>query len=115
MELLTGFFETYLNLNSEEKEQYNRELGKLDSEEADVIMQITTSWHAEGRAEGRVERTGEIICKYLARKFGEKSAGLQQKVVQITELEKLDDILEELFAANNIEEARAIINNGTSR
>ncbi|MDD2443041.1 MAG: Rpn family recombination-promoting nuclease/putative transposase [Desulfotomaculaceae bacterium] len=115
MELLTGFFETYLNLNSEEKEQYNRELGKLDSEEAGVIMQITTSWHAEGRAEGRVERTGEIICKYLARKFGEKSAGLQQKVVQITELEKLDDILEELFAANNIEEARAIINNGTSR
>ncbi len=62
-----------------------------------------------------MERTGEIICKYLARKFGEKSAGLQQKVVQITELEKLDDILEELFAANNIEEARAIINNGTSR
>jgi len=80
-----------------------------------VIMQITTSWHEKGRAEGRAERTGEIICKYLTRKFGEKSAGLQQKVVQITELEKLDDILEELFAANTLEDACAIINDVASR
>lgn len=122
MELLAGFFETYLKLNREEEEQYNRELGKLDSKEVDVIMQITTSWHekgraegraegrTEGRAEGRVERTREIICKYLIRKFGERSANLQQKVGQVTDLEQLDHILEELFAASTLEEARAIIN-----
>lgn len=28
-ELLAGFFESYLKLNREEEEQYNRELGKL--------------------------------------------------------------------------------------
>ncbi|WP_238456457.1 DUF4351 domain-containing protein [Desulfotruncus arcticus] len=126
MELLAGFFETYLKLNREEEEQYNRELGKLDRKEVDVIMQITTSWHekgraeglaegreegrAEGRAEGRVERTREIICKYLTRKFGERSANLQQKVGQVTDLEQLDHILEDLFAASTLEEARAIIN-----
>ena len=29
MELLAGFFETYLKLSRGEEEQYNRELGKL--------------------------------------------------------------------------------------
>jgi len=114
MELLAGFFETYLKLNREEKEQYNRELGKLDRKEVDVIMQITTSWHEEGRAEGRVEgkveAKQEIICKYLIRKFGKNSTVLQQKVGRMTDLEKLDYILEELFAADTLDEACAIIN-----
>ncbi|HHW44627.1 transposase [Desulfofundulus thermobenzoicus] len=123
MELLAGFFETYLKLNREEEEQYNRELGRLDSKEVDVIMQITTSWHekgraegrAEGRVEGKVEAKREVICKYLVRKFGDKSSDMQQKVQQITNLEVLDYILEELFAANTLEEARAIVNNGAGK
>lgn len=119
MELLAGFFETYLRLNREEEEQYNRELGKLDSKEVDVIMQITTSWHekgrAEGRAEGKIEAKREVICKYLLRKFGDKSFDLQQKIRQITSLEVLDYILGELFAANTLEEARAIVNNGAGK
>ncbi|WP_313884995.1 hypothetical protein [Desulfofundulus sp. TPOSR] len=120
MELLAVFFETYLKLNREEEEQLYRELGKMDKKEVDAIMQITTSWHekgraegrAEGRVEGRVEKAREIICKYLSRKFGDKSAGLQQKVWRMTDLETLDYILEQLFAASTLEEARVIINNG---
>ncbi|MGB9805023.1 MAG: DUF4351 domain-containing protein, partial [Desulfofundulus sp.] len=120
MELLAVFFETYLKLNREEEEQLYRELGKMDKKEVDAIMQITTSWHekgraegrAEGRMEGRMEKAREIICKYLSRKFGDKSAGLQQKVERMTDLETLDYILEQLFAASTLEEARVIINNG---
>ncbi|SHF33560.1 hypothetical protein SAMN02745218_02005, partial [Desulfofundulus australicus DSM 11792] len=107
---------TYLKLNREEEEQLYRELGKMDKKEVDAIMQITTSWHekgrAEGRVEGRVEKAREIICKYLSRKFGDKSAGLKQKVERMTDLETLDYILEQLFAASTLEEARVIINNG---
>lgn len=120
MELLAGFFETYLKLNREEEEQYNRELGKLDRMEIDVIMQITTSWHEEGRekgrkegrVEGKVEAKQEVICKYLTRRFGDKSAVLQKKIQQVSDLEALDYVLEELFTANTLEEARAIINDG---
>jgi len=83
MELLAGFFETYLKLNEEEEEQYYRELGKLDRKEVEVIMQITTSWHEKGRAEGEIkgkaEKAREVICKYLDRRFGEKTKDLQQK------------------------------------
>ena len=116
MELLAGFFETYLKLNEEEEEQYYRELGKLDRKEVEVIMQITTSWHEKGRAEGEIkgkaEKAREVICKYLDRRFGEKTKDLQQKVHHISNLEILDYVLEELFAANTLEEARAIINDG---
>ncbi|NLI12953.1 Rpn family recombination-promoting nuclease/putative transposase [Pelotomaculum propionicicum] len=112
MELLAGFFETYLKLNREEEEQYNRELGTLDRKEVDIIMQITTSWHEKGRAEGNIEARREVIRKYLDRRFGKKSAGLQEKVQQMSSLKVLDYVLEELFAANTLEEARAIINEG---
>lgn len=112
MELLAGFFETYLKLNREEEEQYNWELGTLDLKEVDIIMQITTSWHEKGRAEGNIEARREVIRKYLDRRFGKKSAGLQEKVQQMSSLKVLDYVLEELFAANTLEEARAIINEG---
>lgn len=43
LELITGFFETYLKLNQKEEEQLRQELGKINQKEAEVIMQITTS------------------------------------------------------------------------
>ena len=56
MELLGGFFETYLKLTRTEEEQLYRELNRIDSKEADAIMQITTSWHEKGRLEGKAEK-----------------------------------------------------------
>mgnify|MGYP007089981727 CR=1 FL=1 len=82
-------------------------------------MQITTSWHEKGRAEGRmegnIEAKREVISKYLDRRFGNKSTGLQQKIQQIISVKALDYVLEELFAANTLDEARAIINDGASK
>ncbi|NHM26448.1 Rpn family recombination-promoting nuclease/putative transposase [Desulfofundulus sp. TPOSR] len=70
---------------------------------------------AEGRAEGKVEKAQDAICKYLRRRFGDASAGLQQKVREMTSLEVLDGVMEELFAANTLEEAQAIIRDGIER
>jgi len=113
MEMLAGFFESYLKLSQEEEERLNYELGRIDKKEAETIMQITTSWHErgriEGRMEGRIEKSQEIICKYLSRKFGQQSADLQEKVQKIGDLQILDRILDELFTAGTIEEARAVI------
>ncbi|HHW39694.1 MAG TPA: transposase, partial [Syntrophomonadaceae bacterium] len=137
MELLAAFFEAYLKLNREEEEQLYRELGKMDKKEVDAIMQITTSWHEKGRAEGRAEglvegraegraeglaegraeglaegkikAKQEVICRYLARRFGADSAAIQEKVPQLTDMDALDRVLDELFAAGSLEEARNII------
>ncbi|MDQ0285390.1 hypothetical protein J2Z49_000491 [Desulfofundulus luciae] len=69
----------------------------------------------KGRAEGRAEAKQDAICKYLRRRFGDASAGLQEKVREMTSLEVLDGVMEELFAANTLEEAQAIIRDGIER
>jgi hypothetical protein len=68
-----------------------------------------------GKAEGRAEAKQDAICKYLRRRFGDASAGLQQEVREMTSLEVLDGIMEELFAANTLEEAQAIIRDGMGK
>ena len=67
---------------------------------------------AEGKAEGKLENTQGIMCKYLARKFGSISVNLQQKVLQMTNQDILDYVIEELFAATTLNEAKAVINDG---
>ena len=55
MELLAVFFETYLKLNQQEEERFQRELEKIDEKEASAIMQLRTTWHEEGYAKGKLE------------------------------------------------------------
>ncbi|MQL53725.1 hypothetical protein GFC01_15950 [Desulfofundulus thermobenzoicus] len=70
---------------------------------------------AKGRAEGKVEKAQDAICKYLKRRFGAASEELQRVVQGVTSLEALDGVMEELFAADTLEEARAIIGDGMGK
>ena len=54
-ELLGGFFENYLKLSHEEEAVFQLEIAKMERKEARAIMQITTSWHEKGRAEGKIQ------------------------------------------------------------
>jgi len=78
-------------------------------------LQVTTSWHEKGRIEGKIEGRQEVICKFLAAKFGMDPARIQEEIKQLTSLEVLDHILTELFAANSLEEAEGILREGLSR
>ena len=88
MELITGFFETYLKLNQQEEEQLKRELGKIDQKEADLIMQITTSWHEKGKIEGKIEVAKNLLLLNVDIDNIAKATGLTR-----TELEKLQEQL----------------------
>ena len=88
MELITGFFETYLRLNQQEEEQLKRELGKIDQKEADLIMQITTSWHEKGKIEGKIEVAKNLLLLNVDIDNIAKATGLTR-----TELEKLQEQL----------------------
>ncbi|GBF33131.1 hypothetical protein DCCM_2228 [Desulfocucumis palustris] len=92
MELLAGFFETYLKLNHEEEEQYNLELGKLDRKEVDQIMQITTSWHEKGRAEGIREgiKEGETKKALETARAALKKGLAEDVIIEITGLHAED-------------------------
>jgi hypothetical protein len=113
MELLGGFFETYLKLGQQEEEEYYRKLGNIDKKEVDIIMQITTSWHEKGKIEGKIEKAREDICKFITRRFNTDPGEVRGKVQQAASLEILDNLMEELFAVNTLEEAQNIIRKGS--
>jgi len=88
MELLGGFFESYLKLNQKEDEEYYLELGKINRKEAEAIMQITTSWHEKGREEGIKEgiKEGEIKGKMETARAALKKGLPVDIIVEITGL-----------------------------
>ena len=67
---------------------------------------------ASGRTIGKVEANRETIRKYLFKRFGDISSKLLEKVQQLNTPEVLDFVLEELFTANTLDEAIAVINDG---
>jgi hypothetical protein len=83
--------------------------------ESPIFQEWVREERAEAEARGKVEAKQDAICKYLRRRFGDASAGLQQKVREMTSLEVLDGVMEELFAANTLEEAQAIIEEGINK
>jgi len=88
-ELLGGFFETYLKLNREEERQLHLELSKLAGKEAVSIMEITTSWHEKGRAEGLEKgiKEGEMKKALETARLALKKGLLEEVVAEITGLE----------------------------
>jgi len=65
---------------------------------------------ARGEARGEAKGRQEAICKYLEARFGDASLGLQEKVKQHTEIEKLDKIINKIYTVRSLEEAGAVIN-----
>ena len=64
--LLTSFFDTYLTLNEAERMQYKQRLPEeLAPEEVERVLQLTTSYHEEGRREGEVSGLRQSIVAIL--------------------------------------------------
>ena len=64
---------------------------------------------AKGKIEGKIEKAREAIYKFMDRRFSADPGEVREKVQQVASLELLDSLMEELFAANTLEEAQAII------
>lgn len=64
---------------------------------------------AGARAEGEAKGRQEAICKYLDARFGEASRDLQEWVRQIDSLEILDKIINKVYTAGSLEEAKTVI------
>jgi hypothetical protein len=54
MQLISGFIDTYLNLNESEEQVFQSELGTIESDEREEVMQIVTSWMRTGIQQGQV-------------------------------------------------------------
>lgn len=92
MQLISGFIDNYLNLNSQEKSIFQTELSKMKIEEKEQIMQITTSWKEEGKLEEKLN----ITLRQLKRKFGTLDSDVTERIESL-EPSQLDSLTEDLL------------------
>ena len=83
----------------------------LSEEEMRKLMEVIrmTAIAQWFREEGEIETRQEDICRFLAARFGPLSAGLQEKIKQISDPDVLDQVVTKLFAVNTLEEAKNIV------
>jgi hypothetical protein len=99
MQLISGFIDTYLKLNPEEKIRFEAELATIEPRQQEGVMQIVTSWMEEGIEQGieRGRKQGELalLNRLLTRRFGSLSPQLQEQVenLSIPQLEELGEAL----------------------
>ncbi|MDA8335312.1 MAG: Uma2 family endonuclease [Peptococcaceae bacterium] len=76
----------------------------------DVYLQYSAGY-------SRVYEKGkkDAARQFLTIRFGEQSAGIQEMLNSIRDLDTLNDVLQELFSVNTLEDARNIIGDGLQR
>jgi len=75
MQLISGFVDTYLNLNSSEEIEFQQEISTFIQPEQEGVMQITTSWMRRGLEQGLEQglerglaRERNLIVRLIKRK-----------------------------------------------
>jgi hypothetical protein len=101
-ELISGFVDTYLQLNAQEEQVFQGELGRLEGAEQEEIMQIVTSWMQKGIEQGEKS----LILRQLERKLGTLSLTTLNQVEDLNriQLEQLGESLLEFSGASDLEQ-----------
>ena len=125
MQLISGFIDTYLNLDESEEQVFQTELGTIESEEREQVMEIVTSWMRTGIKQGREEgleeglqrglqqglkRETELILRQLKRKIGQLTPEIEAQV-QGLEIEELENLGETLLDFQELEDLTSWLNN----
>jgi hypothetical protein len=110
MQLISGFVDTYLRLNSKEEAIFQSELGTMETREKEKIMQITTSWKEEGRLEGQKEGQSNTILRLLNRKLGNLPEEIATRIKSL-EPEQLDTLTEDLLDFETFEDLNRWLSN----
>jgi predicted transposase YdaD len=121
MQLISGFVDTYLNLNQEEESTFQSLLSTMELQEQKQIMEITTSWEQkgilkglqEGRQEGLQEGQSNTILRLLNRKLGTLSSA---NATQIKSLEpnQLDTLTVDLLDFETLDDLHQWLNNSST-
>lgn len=90
--LIGGFIDTYLRLNVDETKLYEREFARLTAEEKGATMELMTSWHRQGRQEGKEE----LVVLQIRRRLANVSAPTIERLDLLTS-EQLNELGEALL------------------
>ncbi len=89
--MISGFVDSYLQLSEQEERAFQSQINRIESEEKEKIMAITTSWKEEGIREGRKLELIESILEILQFKSINLTDALELKInnLEISQLKKL--------------------------
>ncbi|WP_052055867.1 DUF4351 domain-containing protein [Myxosarcina sp. GI1] len=105
MRFISGFIDTYLNLNSAEEQIFQEQLNTIELEQREQIMQITTSWQLKGRIEGQVN----TVMRQLNRKLGNLPEE-DVSAIQSLEPSQLELLAEELLDFQSLDDLNQWLN-----
>lgn len=109
MQLISGFVDSYLNLDSTEEQIFQNQLSTMELQERAQIMEITTSWEQKGIVKGRLDEKLSIALRLLNRKLGNLPDAI---TLQVTSLEssQLDILTEDLLDFQTLEDLQTWLN-----
>ena len=110
MQLISGFVDTYLNLNSSEEIEFQQEISTFIQPEQEGVMQITTSWMRYGLEQGLEQglerglergleqglaRERNLIIRLIKRKLGAIDVDIESRIMplNIDDLERVGEAL----------------------
>jgi len=100
--LISGFVDSYLQLNASEKRDFDEEMSKMGLEEKEEVMEIVTSWMEEGIERGlkqgidlMLEREVKMAARMLGRQIGALSPDVISDIGNLSakQIEQLFDTL----------------------
>lgn len=105
VQLISGFVDTYLRLNEEEKKEFQAELDKIKPATKEEAMKIVTSWMEEGIEEGLKRGKHELVIRLLYRKLGQLAPDAEQKIgkLEVAQLEELGEALLDFSSPADLE------------
>jgi hypothetical protein len=106
MQLISGFVDSYLRLNSNEEALFQSELGTMETREQEQIMQITTSWKEQGIVEGQ----SSTILRLLNRKLGNLPEAIADQIKSLKPIQ-LDSLTEDLLDFQSLDDLQNWLSN----
>jgi Domain of unknown function (DUF4351) len=98
--LISGFVDTYLRLSEPEEQVFRAEVGRIEPNEREGVMEIVTSWMERGMERG-MEREKALILRQLQCQVGELPEALRRRVEDLA-IDQLEVLGEALLAFTNL-------------
>ncbi|MGH1393731.1 MAG: DUF4351 domain-containing protein [Trichormus sp.] len=110
IQLISGFIDTYLDLNAIEERIFQEQLASIEPQQEERVMQIVTSWMRQGIQQGMQQgiQQGELtlILRQLNRRLGDVNPQLQERIQGFSTAE-LEDLGEALLDFTNTSDLEA--------
>ena len=109
MQLISGFVDTYLQLDTTEEQAFQQEIDRLGLVEREQVMQIVTSWMQagieQGLEQGLTQGKIDLVLRLLNRRLGPLDDALAKRVRQLP-IDWVEDLGEALLDFETEEDLR---------